>query len=92
VSELREIVEEDSFRESVEELGVSAKRMDAVLEGVIWTIARRPEYYPRVRGTASLRRALVPAALHVPRLRIWFDHDDETARLLLAELDPGEET
>jgi hypothetical protein len=88
---LREIIEHEDFRRSVEELEIDPKRLDQVLFGITWTIARKPEFYPRVKGTASLRRVAIPPALHLPRLRLWFDHTDEQARLLKLEADPKDD-
>ena len=87
MSDCREIRDEHSFRESLEELGVDRKRLDAVLEAITFTAARTPEYFPRVRGTSSLRRMTVGPALGIPKLRIWFTHDEEQIQMTLAELD-----
>lgn len=91
MAKCREILDESSFRESLEELGVDRKRLDAVMEAITFTAARTPEYFPRVRGTPNLRRITVGPALGIPRLRIWFVHDEEKIWLRLAELDDNDD-
>jgi len=61
------------------------------MEAILFTAARTPEYFPRVRGTPNLRRMTVGPALGIPRLRIWFVHDEETLSLRLAELDDNDD-
>ncbi|MGH9367524.1 MAG: hypothetical protein ACRD3M_07605 [Thermoanaerobaculia bacterium] len=65
--------------------------MDRILEGITFTAARQPEYFPRVKGTVSLRRIIVGPALGLPRTRIWFTHDEECVYLRLAELAADDE-
>lgn len=91
MAKCREILDEHTFRESLAELGVDRRRLDAVMEAILFTAARTPEYFPRVRGTPNLRRMTVGPALGIPRLRIWFVHDEETLSLRLAELDDNDD-
>jgi hypothetical protein len=50
-ADLRGIVEQEQFKADKKKLKHSAKRLDEILEGVIWTLARLPECYPHIPGT-----------------------------------------
>ena len=50
-ADLREIVEQPQFREDKKKFKHSAKRLDEILEGIVWTLARLPECYPNIPGT-----------------------------------------
>lgn len=84
---MRKVVEHPDFTAAADALGVGIKRLDEVLHGATWTIARTPEKYAAVPGTNSLRMVAIPPALDVPGLRLWFTHTDEEATLLLLEED-----
>jgi hypothetical protein len=46
---LRTIVESEVYARLCGELAVDIKRLDEQLDGVIWSIARRPEAFTKVR-------------------------------------------
>ena len=84
---MREIVEEDSFKQSLADLGIKYKRFDEVMEGVTFALCERPELFPKVVGT-HIRRIRIQECLGVPEADIWFTYNTETVRLLHIEALP----
>lgn len=86
--------EEPSYEEARAKLGIEVKRLDEVLEGVVWAIARGaddetvcPEVLDGIRlikaqlpgGTGSLRVWLVVEADSMQACLIWIDIDEPSA-------------
>jgi hypothetical protein len=86
----REIREEQAFQDAKRKLQHSAKRIDEILFGVTWVIARKPESFPKVPGL-DLYVAKTDALLGAPALYIWFTFDSTTISLLLIEKAPDSE-
>lgn len=68
---LRTVSEADSFGESRAVLGVSVKRLDEVLEGAVFVVARGPEECHPIPKT-NLRIIISDPFPDMPRLRIFF--------------------
>jgi hypothetical protein len=81
---IRTIRQEPKFDEQLEGLGVSCKRLDAILEGVGFALARAPEAFERVPGTlvSILKTAVHPGA---PSVRIFFTYNEHEVHLLMIE-------
>lgn len=73
---MRTIREEPTFRERLEKLGVSPKRMDELLEGILLTVASHPEIFDRVPGKDLWRFRVIPFP-GMPRMNVWFRYDDQ---------------
>jgi hypothetical protein len=87
----RQIIEEIQFQEEKIRIARSVKRLDDILFGVTWALARKPESFDRV-GTLGLYLAktdVVPPAM--PSLYIWFWFDDDEVHLLSIEFAPKNE-
>ena len=86
----REIVEEQKFKDQVEALGLSWKRLDEVLSGISISLAVRPEFWPKIPGTAFS----VLKTLHYPKcppLRVFFTYDALQVHLwYVEEIDASE--
>ncbi len=86
MSTLRQIVEEHKFTQQLEKRGISAERLDDLLEGIIVIVSRAPELFPAVPGT-RLRRIVVNPFLG-KALNLWFTYDDTSVTFL--EIDDAE--
>lgn len=84
-SRLRTLVEEDSFRESIEALGVDIPRLDEALAGVTFSISRKPEFFPRL-GATGLRRAKIVGAPGLRPLSVWFRESENDVHLISVTL------
>jgi hypothetical protein len=73
----REIVESHTFAEQKSRAVASPKRLDELLEGVLFVVARTPEVFPSLGGI-SLARYRGP----LDNLRVWFQYDSRTITLL----------
>ena len=73
---MRTIREEPQFRDRLRELGVSAARMDELIEGIVLTVATHPEIFQEIPGK-SLRRFQVFPFPGMPRMNIWFTYDHQ---------------
>lgn len=82
---LRTIRQEPKFDEQLRELGISCRRLDEILDGVCFGLARDPESFGVVPGThlSILKTAVFPQA---PSLRIFFTYTDNEVCLLWVEL------
>jgi hypothetical protein len=92
---LRELREEQSFKESVELLGGSGK-IDSALSSILEALSHRPEGFDLVPGWEPIRVAKTVAfsweGEEVPPLRLWFViHDEDTVCLLYVEPMPIED-
>jgi hypothetical protein len=86
----RDIREEQAFKDAKSKLRHSAKRLDDILFGVTWVIARKPESFPKIPGL-DLYVAKTDASLDAPALYIWFTFDSTVVSLLLIEEVPEPE-
>jgi hypothetical protein len=87
----RQIIEEDQFREEKIRISRSVKRLDDILLGITWVLARKPESFEQV-GTLDLYLAKTDAVPPgVPALYIWFWFDDDAVHLLSIEHAPRAE-
>lgn len=87
----RQVVEEGQFEREKKKILKSSKRLDEILFGLTWALARAPESFFNVEGT-SLYLAKTDA---IPKtcsaLYVWFTFDDETVLLRSIELAPKAE-
>ena len=65
----RQIIEEDQFQEEKIRISRSVKRLDDVLFGITWVLARKPESFERI-GSLGLYLAKTDAVPRVFRLSI----------------------
>jgi hypothetical protein len=72
----REIVESETFANQRSRAVASPRRLDDLIDGLLFTIARIPEDFPGIGGV-SLARYVGP----LDRLRIWFTYDDDFVTL-----------
>jgi hypothetical protein len=87
----RQIIEEDQFQEEKIRISRSIKRLDEILLGVLWVMARKPDSFERV-GNLGLYLAKTDAVPpSIPALYIWFWFNDEEVHLLSIELAPKTE-
>lgn len=84
---MREIVEEEAFKQCVAELRLSYKRLDEALSAVCLSLSRHPEIFPVVLGT-HISRVRILACLEVPECDVWFTYDARRVRLIHIELLP----
>lgn len=83
-SELRTLIEENSFQEAVKKLG-GYKKIDKALTAFVGPLARRPEGFPLVPGTnerLAKTKAVFDGDEKIPALRLWFTIIDENTILL----------
>ena len=80
----RGIVESDLYREAKDTLPVTCQRLDEMLHGITWVLARKPDEFPRVHGS-TLHRARTEDFPGLPVFLIWFTFDQDTVTLQLIE-------
>jgi hypothetical protein len=85
---MRTIREETEFRKKLDGLGISAERMDLLLESICLTVASHPEIFAEVPST-KLRRFRVPPFPNLPQLNVWFIYDDTYVYLLEVDVLEG---
>lgn len=82
------LVEEPSYAEACKALGMSIRRLDDLLYGATWAIARRADdndiHPPLTRGI-RLRKTVIPGSTAV--LRVWYVLDDAKHCALLIHID-----
>jgi len=74
---LREVVEPNQLKDELLRCGVSAKRLDDVASGLIFSIARNPERFQREEKSGWSRIMVNPFVPDIPSIRIWFTFDEE---------------
>jgi hypothetical protein len=72
----RDIVESQTFAQQKTRAVAAPRRLDDLLEGLLFVIARIPEDFPALGGV-SLARYLGP----LDNLRVGFTYDDSTVTL-----------
>jgi hypothetical protein len=87
---LREIVEEDSYRDALRKLGISAPALDRAFQDLSFSLAAKPEIFPESPGT-GYRRVRVNGFGHIPNLDIWFMCSAEKVSLKMVEVFSEEE-
>ena len=80
----RTIRQEPSFDEDLESLAISHQRLDEVILGASFFLARQPELCHKVPGT-TLRVFKTAVYPNAPSIRIFFTVTDELVRLLHVE-------
>lgn len=80
----RTIVESKLYAESKAGLPVTCERLDEILNGILWVLARKPDFFPRVPGTI-IHRAKTEKFPNLPVFRIWFTYDADEVCLQLIE-------
>ena len=85
----RTIRQEPRFDEQIERLGISHKRLDAVLLAVGFGLCREPERFPKVPGTclSVIKCAVYPEA---PSVRIFFTYTEDEVHLIMIEFSEDE--
>jgi hypothetical protein len=76
------IVESELYRAHHAALSADIRRLDDILEGVMWALGLGADKFPIVTG--RLRRVRTDAFSGAEALRIWFTIDDDRAVELLA--------
>jgi hypothetical protein len=83
---IRDVFEEPLFSEHLEQLALSYERLDAVMESVIFELARDPGRFPRVPETC-LSAITLELYDGLPLVRFLFTFDDN--RVTLVGIDFG---
>ncbi|HYL73281.1 MAG TPA: hypothetical protein VEU96_03700 [Bryobacteraceae bacterium] len=81
---LRDVFEEPLFSEQLESLAIGYERLDAVMESVVFELARDPGRFPQVQGTCL---SVVTIELYdsLPSVRFLFTFDDERVTLVAVD-------
>ncbi|MGD1069004.1 MAG: hypothetical protein ABSB15_02605 [Bryobacteraceae bacterium] len=82
---LRTVREEPEFTDLLKSLKVSYKRIDEVMEALIFALARSPEEFEMLPGT-HLSMAKTVNTSDLPALRVFFTCSDKEVRLLGGEV------
>ncbi len=91
-TKIRNIREEASFVESRDKLGATVKRLDEILWGVTWALAKDAECASWAVPDTPIRVVLTDAFPDIPSLRIYFRVvDDDQVALLYVEPAPNGE-
>lgn len=75
----RNLVEEDCYRERLQDLKLHHQTLDGIFEELAPAVCRCPDIYP---GEDGIHRILVLAGVDHPALRIWFTFDSERVYLI----------
>jgi hypothetical protein len=82
---LRTVIETTEFLTQKAKFNLSAQRLDEVLFGVTWALARHPEYFSQVLPKSDIRLIKTDSILDVPAFRIFFTFNSNEVRLLWIE-------
>lgn len=86
---IREVVECDELKKELRRCGVSARKLDDLTEGLIFSLATRPEVFRREDNSGWSRIMVTEFPPDIPAIRIWFTFDAEKVYMervdLLAE-------
>ncbi|MFN0145964.1 MAG: hypothetical protein ACKVT1_05595 [Dehalococcoidia bacterium] len=77
------ISESALFEAQRDEINPDVRRMDEVLDGLMWALGHGADVFPVVTGT--LRRARTDPYPGAPALRLWFTIDEREVTLLSIE-------
>jgi len=83
---VRGIFEQERLAEILLKLGVSALKLDSVLEGFSGTVCRRPDLFAREPYTGWSRVIVKAFPPDIPPMRIWFTYDDNNVYIEHVEL------
>ncbi len=86
----RTLREEKSFSDDKKRLSKSAKRLDEILDGIIWVLARNAESFSIIPGTV-LGLAKTDKFPGHDAYYVWFTFDEDTVYLQRIEKAPTEE-
>jgi hypothetical protein len=78
---LRDVFEEPLFSEQLERLAIGYERLDTVMEGVVFELARDPERFPRIPGTC-LSAVTLELFDGLPSVRFLFTFNNERVSLI----------
>ena len=83
---MRTIREEQRFRDRLQELGVTAERLDELLEGIGIAVASKPEIFPKLPFGTNIHRIRVVPFSGLPAMNLWFTFDDATVSFIEIDL------
>ncbi len=83
---IRGIFEQERLSEILSGLGLSALKLDSVLEGFTNTVCVKPELFAREPQTGWSRVLLKSFPPDIPPMRIWFTYDDNNVYIEHVEL------
>lgn len=83
---IREIVEQERLSQVLLDLGLSALKLDSILEGLTNTICRKPEKFAREPQTGWSRVVTKSFPPDIPAVQIWFTYDDDKIYIECVEL------
>lgn len=83
---IREVVEPDQLKGELRRCGISHKRLDDVMEGLIFSLATRPERLRRDDPTGWSRIMIREAPPDIPAIRVWFTYDDDRVNIERVDL------
>ena len=82
----RDLREEPSYTEAVDQLGISVRRLDELLLAITWIVAHDPESLPAIPNT-PFRMARSQVIVGEPVLRVYFTiGSDELCQLWWVDL------
>ena len=81
---MRTIREETKYREQLDALAIDHKRLDDLMLGLMFALARSPEQFHKIPGT-SLSIAKTDVYPGAPALRIFFVYNPYEVHLLAVE-------
>jgi hypothetical protein len=83
---IREVVEPEQLKEELLRCKVSPKRLDDLMEGLIFSLATRPERLRRDDPTGWSRIMIREASPDIPAIRVWFTYDDDKVNIERVDL------
>jgi len=90
MQKMRDIREEDEYKDAIKSLRISYQRLDEALLGISEVLCTHPEKFPSLRGY-RLHRVRLSAFPGIPELSIYFTYDDDCVYLMDAQLQSEEE-
>jgi hypothetical protein len=83
---VREIVEQERLAEILSRLGVSARKLDDIIDGFSFLVGQRPDIFAREPDTGWSRIVMKAFPPDIPLIRIWFTYDDDHVYIEHVEL------
>lgn len=74
---MREIVDSDQLKEELRRCGVSARKLDDLMNGLVFSLQTRPEVFRREDQSGWSRIMVTEFPPDIPAIRIWFTFDAE---------------
>ncbi len=81
----RTVLESPQFAEERAGVALDVKRLDEIMEGIVWALERDPRRFPQVRGT-RLHRVLTDPFPDAPALRVWYTYNILTQEVHLLSI------